>query len=176
MHILALLVLIVGGVGLWLWRARMAVDTAREAVDVADDVRAAFRRFGYRRKHNKHPIESVEDPRLAAAALMASIIRLNGDPLKEQWDALRLECRASFRVDAKEGEEIAAFGRWLSGQFSNPGEAIRRLIPIVRDRAPEAAKAGAPAMLLRVAEAGEGGVSDLQRAEIDRIARGLGLD
>jgi hypothetical protein len=50
-------------------RARNAADMATDLVNVAGDVKAAARRFKFSRKHNQHPVDSIEDPEMAVAAL-----------------------------------------------------------------------------------------------------------
>ena len=50
MGFVAMILAVAAGIGVWMYRARAATDAARGALDVADDVRAAIRRFGYRRK------------------------------------------------------------------------------------------------------------------------------
>ena len=48
------------GAYFWMIRARAAADAARDLTGVAQDVMAAARRFGFRRRLNTHPVESLE--------------------------------------------------------------------------------------------------------------------
>ena len=123
MHILIGLITIIGVVAIWIWRMRAAADASREIIEAGSDARAALRRFGYRRKAGQHPADSIDDPRLAAAGMMAAVARMDGDLTADQMNALRVESRASFRVDQKEADDIAAYGRWIAGQSQDPGEA-----------------------------------------------------
>jgi hypothetical protein len=50
-------------------RARNAANVATDLVDMAQDVMGAARRFGFRRKANTHPVDSLEDTKVAMAAL-----------------------------------------------------------------------------------------------------------
>ncbi len=175
MHIILGLLTLIGVIALWVWRARMAGEASREVVDASEDVQAAFRRYGYRRQAGKHPAENLDDPRLAAAGMMAAIARLEGDMSTERMNAIRVECRASFRLGDKEADEIAAFGRWLAEQSKDPDDAVRRLLKIVRDKAPREAHEDMIAMLTRVASVEGGGPNDLQKDSIARVRRGLGL-
>ena len=65
-YIIALLGLLAGAY-FWMMRARAAADAARDLTGVARDVMAAARRFGFRRKLNTHPVESLEEPDVAIA-------------------------------------------------------------------------------------------------------------
>jgi len=55
---------IIGVAYVWANRARNARDAVGDIADMANDVRLAARRFGFSRKMNVHPVESIEDPRL----------------------------------------------------------------------------------------------------------------
>lgn len=175
MHIILGLLTLVGVIALWVWRARMAAGAAREIGETAEDLQAAFRRYGYRRRAGKHPAENLDDPRLAAAGMMAAIARLDGDMSTERMNAIRVECRASFRLGDKEADEVAAFGRWIAEQSRDPDDAIRRLLKIVRDKAPREAHEDVVGMLTRVASVEGGGPNELQADAITRVKRGLGL-
>ena len=69
-------------------RARNVGHMAGDLVDTAQDVRLAARRFGFRRKTNVHPVETIEDPRLAVGAIATAFVELDDLPTKEQRDAL----------------------------------------------------------------------------------------
>ena len=175
MHILIGLIAAIGLVALWIWRARAAASATHEIVDAASDARAALRRFGYRRKAGQHPADSIDDPRLAAAGMMAAIAKMDGDLTADQMNALRVECRATFRVDQKEADDIAAYGRWIAGQSQEPGEAIRRLTRIVRDAAEPDAHADLVRMLERIANVDGGAPSPMQDEAIASVRRALAV-
>ena len=54
-YLIALFGLVIGAY-FWIQRARTAADAARELTGVAQDVMAAARRFGFRRRHDMHPV------------------------------------------------------------------------------------------------------------------------
>lgn len=175
MHILIVLITALLAIGVWIWRARAAAAVSHEVLDVAADAKAALRRFGYRQKAGRHPADSVDDPRLAAAGMMAAIAKMDGDITAAQMNALRVECRATFRVDQKEADDIAAFGRWLAGQSQDPGDGIRRLAKIVRDRAGAEAHSDLVRMLGRIASVEGGAPSEIQTEAITLVKRSLAV-
>lgn len=61
MPILMTLLSIIGAAYFWSGRARNARDAAEDIVHVASDVRLAFRRMGFKRKTNIHPVDAIED-------------------------------------------------------------------------------------------------------------------
>ncbi len=174
MPLLLALLTVIGLLALWWWRARAGRKPAGPADPVgADAVREALRRFRYRQETGRHPAETVEDPRLAAAGVMAAVMRLKGELTPDQLNQLRVECRAAFRVAQAEADEIAAVGRWLASQSDDPEDAIRRLLPVIRDRAEPEAHADLARMLERVAAVEGGGPNDRQRAVVAQARKAL---
>lgn len=126
---------ILGAIGVWWWRLRMAKQALGAAVDAAKDVRLAARRFGFKRKTDVHPAESVEDPRLAAAGVIAAVAEMDGPLSRAELDTLMLECRRVFEVKADEAMDMVSFGRWIADQCGTQDEAVRRLLKVVRAKA-----------------------------------------
>lgn len=173
MPTLIVLVTALGVAALWIWRVRSASHAAQEIVEAADDVRALLRRVGFEAKAGRHPADAIDDPRLAAAGMMAAMARLDGDLTKDQTDALRVECRAAFRVTQREADDFAAFGRWLASQAQKPDDILRRLTTVLKRIAPREAHEDMVNMLTRVASIEGGGPSELQKAAIQRVRRSL---
>lgn len=177
MHILLGVLAVAGAIIFWILRARAAADATRELVDVADDVRAAVRRFGLRRSAGRHPAETVEDTRLAAAGVLASIARLEGDPSAETIKRIAVECQATFRCGVDEAKDIAAFGRWLASQSQCPDDALRRCLRRLvhlstpEDRAQLASDMDG--MMTRIVSADAGEVSNVARHAIAQATRTL---
>lgn len=81
-YLIALFGLVIGGY-FWIQRARMAAEAAQDLAGVAQDVMAAAKRFGFRRKLNLHPVESLEDPDVAIAGAAVAFLELGGLPSAE---------------------------------------------------------------------------------------------
>ena len=175
MHILLGLIGIIGAIAFWYWRAQQAREAAGDIADAANDVRLAARRFAYRRRHNKHPADCVEDPRLAAAGIVAAIASMDAPLSQAEIQALSNEARAVFKADAAEADDIASFGRWISGQCNSPGEAVRRLVKVVQSQAGPEAGADLLAMAERVATADGAMLGEEEEASFATIRRTLGL-
>lgn len=173
MQILFALLAVIAVIAYILVRGRGASGPARDILDVGEGSRAGgARRDGFQKANGRHPVENVDDARVAAAGLMTALARLDGELTKPQIDAIRVECRAAFRVPQTEADDIAAYGRWLAGQSQDPDDAIRRLSQKLRELASDEAQRDMIGMLERVA-ATEDGVSEDQRAAIDRVRRTL---
>lgn len=89
MHILLGLVsllTVVGGIIFWL---RMVSRATKGAIKLTDDVRAAFRRFGFTAKSQTDPLDAVDDPRVAAVGIFMALARMDGALSKEQISGIR---------------------------------------------------------------------------------------
>ena len=156
-------------------RAKNAKDMAQDVLGTADDVLTtvlnAPRRIRFRRQTNQHPVESIDDPRLAVAALASAFVELDDLPTSDQRQMLMVQLRSVLRADAVEAEEMAVLGRWLVGQCNGPTEAITR----IGRRLYKLDQAGSLEDLTRILNgvAGEQGLSEHQREALQEIARVL---
>ena len=90
-------------------------------------MRLAARRFGFKQKANVHPIDTVEDPRLAAAGIVAATAQMDGLWDKSIASAMVRQAQSVFDVDLNEAEEIVVFARWIAEQGGTLHESVRRL-------------------------------------------------
>jgi hypothetical protein len=112
---------------IWAGRARNAGHIASDLADMAGDVKAAARRFGFARRMNVHPVESIEDPNIAAAALADAFVSLDDMPTREQRDALQQALRDVLRVNATTAEELIVLGHWMVNECGGAQPAITRV-------------------------------------------------
>lgn len=127
MHIVIGILAIIAAAYFWLNRAKRAADAGADILDMANDVRLAARRFGFKRKLDAHPVETVEDARLTATALVFAIGLDGGLLYHSEEEAILHQVQNKFRVDANEAEEMVVFGKWLVSRSPSPGQAIERL-------------------------------------------------
>ena len=166
MHILLGILGVISVVALWYWRIKAAGEAAGELAGAASDVRLAIRRFGYMRKHKSHPADCVDDPRLAAAGIVAAVAGMDAPLSQAEIDRLTAEAGTVFGADPAEAVDIATFGRWIAGQCNSPEEAVRRLVRVVQARAGAEAGPDLVAMVEAVATA-DG--APLDQREIDAL-------
>ena len=87
MPIIILILTTLGGALFW-WVRRnpdQAIYAAQDAVTIA---RNAPRKMAFRKQHNAHPVEGIDDPRVAICALAQAFIELDDLPTVEQRDHL----------------------------------------------------------------------------------------
>lgn len=118
---------LLAGVAIWMVRARNAAHAARELVDVANDVRLAARRFGFSRRANIHPSDSIEDPHVAIGAIGVAFLELDALPAHEQQIALGRGLQRELRVSLGDAEELMVLGRWLMTECNGPSQTITRV-------------------------------------------------
>lgn len=124
-----ILILILGAVGgaIWWW----VRSNPREALDVAQDaattLKNAPRRLAFRRQTNAHPVEGIDDARIAVCAIAQAFIELDDLPTQEQRKRLHVLLRSKLRCDEAELDEMEVLGRWLHTQCNGPKPAITRL-------------------------------------------------
>jgi len=174
MHIVLAALAAVAGIGFWIWRARMAARAASDLLETADDIRAAVRRFGYRRKTNTNPLDGIEDARLAAAGILCAFANMDGGIGSAEIAAIADECRRAFKTEAEEATQIGAYGRWLAQQSANMDETVRRLARNLETKLAAEEKEQLFGMIERVASIEGGGLSDGQRRTLENLARQLG--
>jgi hypothetical protein len=149
-------------------RGRTAAATAADIVDMASDVAAAARRFGFTRRANVHPVETLDDPVVGVAAMGEAFLELDGLPTREQRTALLRALQTHLRIDLTEAEEAATLGRWLVDQSGGPAQGLgrigrrlsqigdggtaRALLAVVDDVASSAGGARSPAQLDALAD------------------------
>ena len=108
-------------------RARNAADMATDLVNVAGDVKAAARRFKFSRKHNQHPVDSIEDPEMAVAALGYAYANMDKLPTDDDMRQLDLAVQSALNVPHKDAEELLVLGRWFVDECGGAQPAITRL-------------------------------------------------
>ncbi len=175
MHIVIAVVTLLGAVAVWYWRFKMAKEAGGELLDVADDLRGSVRRLMYKRKHNKHPADSIDDARLAASGIAVAVATMDAPLSRTEITALGTSAQSIFNVAGQEADDIVAFGRWIADQCGTPSEAVRRLSKALNRTA--GAEAG-PDMIRMIHDVATADGRELGETELDAIStvrRTLGI-
>ena len=127
-------------------------------------------------KHNTHPADAVDDPRLAAAGIVVAIATMDQPISQSEISALKSASQSTFDVTEREALDIVSFGRWVSDQCGTNDEAVRRLSKVrVKLAGPEAGP-DLLAMIERVATADGGALGEDEAAAIATVRRTLGVE
>lgn len=122
-----LMILSFVGAALWFWVRNNPRDALHVAQDTATVIRNAPRKLAFRRQTNAHPVEGIDDPRIAICAIGQSFIELDDLPTIEQRKRLHIRLRTVLKCSEGEAEEMEVLGRWLVTQCNGPTGAITRL-------------------------------------------------
>lgn len=175
MHIIIGLITILGALAVWYWRFKMAREAGGELLNAADDLRASVRRLMYKRKHNKHPADSIDDARLAASGIAVAVATMDAPISQAEIDALTVSAQRTFNVQKREADDMVAFGRWIADQCGTPAEAVRRLSKALHRTAGAEAGADMIRMINDVATADGRTLGEAENDAIDTVRRTLGI-
>lgn len=127
MHIIIALVGICIAGYVWFNRAQRAADVATDLIGAAQDVKNAARRFGFRRRANQHPVDGIDDPKLAVGALAVAFLELDDLPTAEARTRTDHALRKHLALDGEAAKEITILGRWFVEECQGPTPAFSRL-------------------------------------------------
>ncbi len=111
----------------WARRASTPRDRTLDLAGTPREVARAARRLGFQRQRNLHPVESIEDDRLAIAAIATAFFELDDTPAAGQRTLLAQQLRAKMHTDASQSEAVAVLVQWLITECGGPEPAIARI-------------------------------------------------
>lgn len=172
MHIIAILGAVLGVALLILLRMQQAASAARDIADAADEARGLFRRWGWRRKLAKNPLDTVDDAREAAAAMMVVTAQSDGSITERERAVIIAAMAKYFGATQPQAEELLARARWMVQDRIDAGEVFRRLTPLLQRSCGPTERSDLIDMLRTVAEADSRG-DDVVLQDISRLAHNL---
>lgn len=152
-------------------RARNGARAGADLLDMAQDVRLAARRFGFRRSADLHPAEAIEEPNIAVAGIAAAFLELDDLPTADQRAALTRRLAPALDVSAEDAAELLILGRWMVAECGGADAAISRLSRKLFRLAGADGFAPLMAAVRAVAQAGSGALSQRQTEALDDIKR-----
>ncbi len=171
MPVLLAILALAGAALFWMNRARNAAHVASEVADMAETVLGAARRFGFRRKADRHPVDSIEDKKVAIGGLATAFMELSGLPTTEEKKALVVGLQSSLDLSHADAEEMTILGHWFVNCCNGPQPAVARLARQVNRLAGAEGLTTSMEVIQRIAEAGGGVLSPQQGEALDEIKR-----
>jgi uncharacterized tellurite resistance protein B-like protein len=169
MHII---LAILGAAAAAFWAFTYFVGAAREGREAARDVVGAFRGAKWSRKVGQRLIESLTDPREAAAVLLYQIAAYDGAVTDRQRQAIVADMKKAFAADDETAEGLFAFARAATGQINDAANSLRKILKPVEEACSPEERRQLIDMMLKAAEI-EGPVSDAQSRLIAETRRAL---
>ena len=126
MHIIIGILVAIGG-AIWWWARRNPGDALNVADDVVTIARNAPRKIAFNRQLKAHPVEGIDDARLAVAAIANAFISLDDLPTSDARQKLYVTLRKTYRVDEDTAEELQSLAQWLQEQCGGAAETMSRV-------------------------------------------------
>lgn len=175
MHIILGALAVIGMI-IFLWyRVRDAREVGGEMLDAADGLRASVRRLMYKHKHNVHPADAVDDPRLAASGIAVAVATMDAPLSQGEIEALSKTSQDIFDITEREALDIVSFGRWVAGQCNTNQEAVRRLSKVVSRLAGADAGPDLIRLITDVATTDDHDMGEEEMDAIETVRRTLGM-
>lgn len=163
---------VLGAVVFWIIRLGAVANASREIGDAVGDLAGAARRARIRKKANAAPLDTLDDPRDAAVALMVAITLTEGTLTESQASYIAKE--AEQRLGYEDGQEALAHGRWLCKDALEPGHVIHRVLPLLIKTCDEDQKKDVVRLVSEVAGIGSP-PAKIQLQAIEKLKYDLGL-
>ncbi|TPK82239.1 hypothetical protein [Mesorhizobium sp. B2-4-17] len=144
---------VLGAAALWYYRMKAMNDAAREVADVVGRVQGNIRRKKLRKQAALSPLTAIDDPVVAAATLITSIVSENG-PVLPQREAVIREVIAQIAGSPKKTDEAIVYAKWAASQIDDTTLVIDKLAPFLRERLDPNEREDLLRMLNRVAQGG----------------------
>ena len=163
------------GVIFWIYRARDVAHAAKDLGDMAGDVMSAARRFGFRRRYNEHPVDSLQDQDVAVAGAGVAFLEMAGLPSSQQQAALLVSLQHHLNVSHDRGQEAMILGRWLMSECGGAQPRFARLTRRLAKLSELERFEQLMAVLRDVSAAGGGSLVPLQKDALAEVARAFKL-
>ncbi|MEO1015025.1 MAG: TerB family tellurite resistance protein [Pseudomonadota bacterium] len=125
MHII---IAVLGGLTALFFAFRYFVSAAHEGQEALRDAQGLWRSGKWSRKANQRLVETIADPREAAAIALYQIASYAGAITERQRDVMLSLMRNEFQADDQTVNELFAFARMAVGQVADAGGAMRKLV------------------------------------------------
>ena len=117
---------IIGAAYFWSGRARNARDAAEDIVHVASDVRLAFRRMGFKRKTNIHPVDAIEDNDQLTAIIAKAFVEKKGVVTLDDIVRMREALQNEFDCTDQRAEDLTIVADWAIRECGTVDAALSR--------------------------------------------------
>lgn len=169
------LLAVAAGVIFWMYRARNVAHAARAFGDMTGDVMSAARRFGFSRRYNEHPVDSLQDPDVAVAGAGVAFLEMAGLPSSQQQAALLVSLQHHLTISHDRGQEAMILGRWLMSECGGPQPGFSRLTRRLVKMSGFDRFEQLMAVLQDVSGAGSGSLVPLQKDALADVAQAFKL-
>lgn len=174
MHIVMAILGVLGTAAFIVWRIHIASQAARDLADLAGEAANLPRKMRFRSKAKRRAVETIDDPREAAAVLIFGVAACAGPVSEPSRAAMTQDMAQLFEISEAEATELAARAAWHVGGMIDPLNVVNRLTDIVAEKAGNAALSSLASIIQASAARTEMQSAD-QSAFIAKFRRRAGL-
>lgn len=127
MHILAIIIGIFSAIAIWSWRLQQAKRGAEQAGKVLEAAANLPRRMRFQGKMRKGGIDTITDPREAAAVMMMEVARAAGEVTSEHKAVMRAEMMQYFELTEADADDLIAAAGWLGRDAPAPHVVMQKM-------------------------------------------------
>ena len=151
---------------------QQAANAARDIADAAGRGARAVPALGLAPEAFANPLDTIDDAREAAAAMMVATAQSDGSITERERAAITAEMAKRFGATQQQAEELLARARWLVQDRTDAGEVFRRLTPLIQRTCGPTERSDLIDMLRAVAEA-DGRSDEVVMQDIARLTHNL---
>jgi len=170
LHILLAILGLLSVAAIWWYRMKFMASAASEAADTAGKLRGAYRRRKIRSQSDMSILTAIEDPVVAAATVVLSIVSEDAPPREAHVSALTTAL--ATLSTAAHAEEAVTYAKWVTGQINQATTVIDKVGPILRARLTTSERDDVLRLLDHVADAGP--QPTMYRQRVSRLCMRLG--
>jgi uncharacterized tellurite resistance protein B-like protein len=172
MAIVAVIVGIIGAIGVWWWRAQQVKGAAEGMLDAAGKARGMINRARFRQRAGQAVLAGVDSPGMAAATLLYSLAAQRGPVLQDDTAKIEHLLETICRLNRQDRDDAMAFAAWAAEQVSDTNEVVRRFTPLWLSSLEQPQRQELVGMAWTIARL-HGEATDHQAAAIRRLSEGL---
>ncbi len=173
MHILAILLGVLTAIGVFIWRARAGANAARQIADTVEDAGAFVRRRRWQGRAAPRPVDQIDDPMLAATAILVLAIRCERDVTSEDRARVTEEICRTFGIPADQAHDLLGEAEFTVRDITDEPTCAARLARVLGAHCTLEERAQVTQMVKAVTEAD--GLSELRKRMLRRYAEAAGL-
>lgn len=171
MHILFMLVVVALLIAALFWALSVAANSGRNLIRSGSELRHALN-HSRAADANRDRLDSIEDARVAAAAMMVATAQGDGAMTAAERDVILRELETTIGCSPETAQSMLANARWLVRDTDDLGAVIAKLLPVIRRACGPRERTDLVRMLSAVARA-DGAPDDLALHHIDKLTREL---
>jgi hypothetical protein len=153
MHILAVLIAVIAGAGVWYWRAKQAKEVVDDVGNMVGRVQGRIRMANFKKKAEGSVLASIEDPALAATVFLFALSNEKPDSRHLSEPAIKAEIARI--VPAADLDEVVAYAQWATRDIADARDVVRRFKTLWRTKLTREERADLVAMAETVAALGD---------------------